>query len=658
MRFGKAFIISCVLSAIPLSVLAQTSLEDSLTAEVLSTKNTHDKIILMDQLAFHYEDEDPQKALEVAFQAYGLAELDEDIVFTTNLIGVEYLNLELYDSALYYFQSAYDLASEINDSTYIAKSLSNMGVVQFSIGNYEKGLSLMNEGAMIDQAIGNYEMAMESFMNLGGVHFQLKNYSNSKDYSLKAMEIAQFIGDKKTEADVCGTIGAVEFRLKNPEVGKEWFNRAILLHEEEGDLSGVQRDYYNLATIYKQEEKNKIAEVYYLKSLEYAEKSDSPSTKRDLYLGLARNNEEMGKDGMALDYYKKFMGWKDTVIERENTKVLIEMQEKFNSEQTEKENELLIQQNQIKDLENQKSRAQLNQSRVLVFASAIGLVLLVIIAVVLFNRNRLKQRANLELQQAHDIIQEKNEDITASIEYASKIQEALLPTKENTVLFKDSYFILEPKDIVSGDFLWYAEVGDKVVFAAADCTGHGVPGAFMSMIGNSFLHQIVKENNILQPSLILDGLRERVIVALSQQDGQDARKDGMDIALCVLDKSSGILEFAGANNPLYYVKDGEMIEIKGDKMPVGYMPERNGPFTNHKIQLSTGDALYIFSDGFADQFGGPKGKKFKYKQMRELMHEHYDKEMKVQKEIMLSAFHEWKGDMEQIDDVCVIGVRV
>jgi serine phosphatase RsbU (regulator of sigma subunit) len=584
--------------------------------------------------------------------------LDEDIVYHNQFDRCRIFEHRIYDSALYYFQSAYDLASEINDSTYIAKSLSNMGVVQFSIGNYEKGLSLMNEGAMIDQAIGNYEMAMESFMNLGGVHFQLKNYSNSKDYSLKAMEIAQFIGDKKTEADVCGTIGAVEFRLKNPEVGKEWFNRAILLHEEEGDLLGVQRDYYNLATIYKQEEKNKIAEVYYLKSLEYAEKSDSPSTKRDLYLGLARNNEEMGKDGMALDYYKKFMGWKDTVIERENTKVLIEMQEKFNSEQTEKENELLIQQNQIKDLENQKSRAQLNQSRVLVFASAIGLVLLVIIAVVLFNRNRLKQRANLELQQAHDIIQEKNEDITASIEYASKIQEALLPTKENTVLFKDSYFILEPKDIVSGDFLWYAEVGDKVVFAAADCTGHGVPGAFMSMIGNSFLHQIVKENNILQPSLILDGLRERVIVALSQQDGQDARKDGMDIALCVLDKSSGILEFAGANNPLYYVKDGEMIEIKGDKMPVGYMPERNGPFTNHKIQLSTGDALYIFSDGFADQFGGPKGKKFKYKQMRELMHEHYDKEMKVQKEIMLSAFHEWKGDMEQIDDVCVIGVRV
>jgi serine phosphatase RsbU (regulator of sigma subunit) len=658
MRLRNAIILSCVLSAFHISVVGQTSIEDSLSSAVLSAQNTHEKILLMNDLASYYESNQPKKALEVAYQANSIAVTDEDIVYTTNLLGYEYLNMEIYDSSLYYFQSAYDLASEIGDSTYIAKSLNNMGVVQFNIGNFEKGLSLMNEGAMIDQAIGNYEMAMESFMNLGGVHFQLKNYSNSKDYSLKALEIAQFIGDKKTEADVCGTIGAVEFRLKNPEVGKEWFNRAILLHEEEGDLLGVQRDYYNLATIYKQEEKNKIAEVYYLKSLEYAEKSDSPSTKRDLYLGLARNNEEMGKDGMALDYYKKFMGWKDTVIERENTKVLIEMQEKFNSEQTEKENELLIQQNQIKDLENQKSRAQLNQSRVLVFASAIGLVLLVIIAVVLFNRNRLKQRANLELQQAHDIIQEKNEDITASIEYASKIQEALLPTKENTVLFKDSYFILEPKDIVSGDFLWYAEVGDKVVFAAADCTGHGVPGAFMSMIGNSFLHQIVKENNILQPSLILDGLRERVIVALSQQDGQDARKDGMDIALCVLDKSSGILEFAGANNPLYYVKDGEMIEIKGDKMPVGYMPERNGPFTNHKIQLSTGDALYIFSDGFADQFGGPKGKKFKYKQMRELMHEHYDKEMKVQKEIMLSAFHEWKGDMEQIDDVCVIGVRV
>jgi len=215
-----------------------------------------------------------------------------------------------------------------------------------------------------------------------------------------------------------------------------------------------------------------------------------------------------------------------------------------------------------------------------------------------------------------------------------------------------------PKDIVSGDFLWYSKIGSKVIFAAADCTGHGVPGAFMSMIGNTFLHQIVNEEKVLQPSIILDQLKESVITAL-RQDGEDnARKDGMDMALCSLDIETRELQFAGANNPLYYTKDKEIIELKGDKQPVGYMPERSGPFTNHKIVLNEGDAIYIFSDGYPDQFGGPKGKKFKYKQLRDLFFANTQKPMLTQKEILVSAFYEWKGDLEQIDDVCVIGVRV
>ncbi|MCB9223687.1 MAG: SpoIIE family protein phosphatase [Crocinitomicaceae bacterium] len=658
MRNYWPLILLYVLNTSCLGVYAQDAVEDSLTSAVFNAKTKHEKIMKMGDLALYHNETNPQKALEIVEQACNLAEIEHDRMFVINLKGVVFYEIEQYDSALFYFQEVNNIATESGDSLYISKSLNNIAAIQMISGNYQEGLAMMNQAAIIDLKKGDLKEAMVSFGNLGAIHFQLRNYNNSKDFCLQSIDLARKIGEKDHEADVCGTLGGVEFRLGNQEAGKEWYSRAMELHAETGNLQGVQRDYFNLATIYRQEGKNKIAEVYYLKSLEFAERIDSPNSMKELYYGLASNNEEMGKEGMALSYYKVYMDWNDSVINRENAQVIIEMQEKFSSQQTKKENELLIQDNKIKDLENQKNKAKLGQSRIMVFGSAIGLAMLIIIALVLFNRNRIKQRANRELQQAHDIIREKNDDITSSIEYASKIQEALLPTKENVGLFKDSFFILMPKDIVSGDFLWYSQLGDKVVFAAADCTGHGVPGAFMSMIGNSFLHQIIVEKKMFQPSMILDQLREMIIVALNQQKGENARKDGMDIAICVLDKKTGELEYAGANNPLYYVTGGEIFEIKADKQPVGYMPERNEPFTNHRIKLMEGDALYIFSDGFADQFGGPKGKKFKYKQMRDLLHNNFDKPMMFQKELMLKVFQEWKGDLEQIDDVCMIGVRV
>ena len=195
-------------------------------------------------------------------------------------------------------------------------------------------------------------------------------------------------------------------------------------------------------------------------------------------------------------------------------------------------------------------KAKLGQSSIIIFSSVFGLLLVVGFAAVLYNRNVIKQKTNLELQKANEIIQEKNNDITASMEYASKIQEALLPTQENKELFTDSFFILMPKDIVSGDFLWYSQSDEKVVFSAADCTGHGVPGAFMSMIGNTFLHQIVNESKVHQPSIILDHLREKVITALHQQGEEKARKDGMDMALCTLNTDTLEFEYDGANNTL------------------------------------------------------------------------------------------------------------
>ena len=206
--------------------------------------------------------------------------------------------------------------------------------------------------------------------------------------------------------------------------------------------------------------------------------------------------------------------------------------------------------------------------------------------------------------------------------------------------------------------MWYAEVEDKKIIAVVDCTGHGVPGAFMSMIGNTFLHQIVNEREITYPSEILTELRRNVIRALNQKGDGVNRKDGMDMAICTYNSKTGILEFAGANNPLFVIVGGQTHEIKGDKQPVGYFEGLEKPFTNHSLEVTKGDCVYLFSDGYADQFGGPKGKKYKYKPLKDLIFANYQKPMSAQKSILINSFDDWKGPLEQVDDVCVVGFRI
>jgi len=258
---------------------------------------------------------------------------------------------------------------------------------------------------------------------------------------------------------------------------------------------------------------------------------------------------------------------------------------------------------------------------------------------------------------AEDIIKEKNKDITDSIKYAKRIQEAILPPDKLVQQYLPESFILyKPKDIVSGDFYWIEKAGDKILFAAVDCTGHGVPGAFVSIVGHNGLSRAINEFKITQPSLILDKLNEIVGETFRQEDNKEV-KDGMDIALCSIDFKNQTLEYAGAMNSLYIISNNELKEINADKQPIGAFDNRKN-FTNHSIKLKSGDHIYIFSDGYSDQFGGPKGKKFLYKRFQELLLSIHAKPMKEQKEILDKTIMDWKGNYEQLDDILVIGVKI
>ncbi len=271
----------------------------------------------------------------------------------------------------------------------------------------------------------------------------------------------------------------------------------------------------------------------------------------------------------------------------------------------------------------------------------------------------MKDQHNKNTEDLNQIYLKQKKELTESLKYASYIQKALLP--KNPVLkrnFPDHFLLFEPRDIVSGDFYWLLRRKDLLYFAIGDCTGHGVPGAFLSILGISFLNQIVDRNEKINPAEVLNYLREYIMKALQQTGDEHEQKDGIDMSLCVIDYMENQLQFAGAFNPLYIIKNtNRLIEVPGDKMPIGIAAETEIAFRNHLIDLSAGDLIYMFSDGFVDQFGGPEGKKYKYRPFRNLLLTICKLPMADQKAALIASLNEWKGDLPQLDDITVFGSR-
>ncbi len=317
--------------------------------------------------------------------------------------------------------------------------------------------------------------------------------------------------------------------------------------------------------------------------------------------------------------------------------------------------------NQVNELFTKDSTIEEQKS--IIWLSAIFLIIVSVLGGLAYRSYRLKNKANAiiiaqkdEIEEQHEILEEQHKEITDSINYAKRIQDAILPPlKLVKGYMPDSFILYKPKDIVAGDFYWMEGINNLIIFAAADCTGHGVPGAMVSVVCHNAMNRSVKEFMLVKPNEILDKTREIVMETFEKSD-EDVN-DGMDIALCSINTESKKLNFSGANNGLYLVRNNEVTQLKPDKQPIGNYKDAK-PFTNHELNLEKGDVIYAFSDGYPDQFGGPKGKKFMYKPFRNLLLEIHQQPMDEQHNILLKAFEDWRGDLEQIDDVCVIGVRI
>jgi serine phosphatase RsbU (regulator of sigma subunit)/Tfp pilus assembly protein PilF len=647
-----------VFSAIPSALHAQSSLKDSLESEVYTTTNRHKKIMLMGDLWDEYLVSDEDKALDLAYKIIAISQSVEDEMYGYNLVGLSFRAKEESDSALYNFQIAFEMAQEHGDTAFMAKSANNIGSVYFDIGDFDEGLNFLKKSAEYAVASNDMEQATTTYTNLGGIYILLQDLDNATKYTTVGLELALKSGVKRDEASAYVNLGAIAFKRADYEAGKKWYFDAIRTYEVIHDYDGVSKSYKNLAFSFRTEGKNKIAEIYYLKSLEYADSVGSAMMYKSIYSGLAHNNEDMRKYSIALNYYKLYMDWSDSVAIQQNAEKIVEMQEKFNSEQTTKENEILVQQNKIKDLANKENKAKLAQSRTIIISSILGLLLVIGLAFVLYNRNRIKQKANRALQKQRDEIAEQKKEITDSITYAKRIQNSFLPPEKHfDPHFSEMFLFYEPKDIVAGDFYILEEVGDNIFFSVADCTGHGVPGAMVSIVCANAIRKVIHELDIYDPGEILNHTRDIVIQQFARK-GHEVN-DGMDISFCRLNKKSMELSWAGANNALILIRNGskEIEEVRPDKQPIGGYVTTN-PFTTHKLKLNNGDTIYMSSDGYPDQFGGPKGKKYKYKRFKELLLKNSQESLDKQKQLLSSEFWNWKEGIEQIDDVCVMGVKI
>ncbi len=311
---------------------------------------------------------------------------------------------------------------------------------------------------------------------------------------------------------------------------------------------------------------------------------------------------------------------------------------------------------------NELNSTKIKQQYYVIFGFVLIVIAIVFILFLIIKQYKKNKKTNIALTKKNTIILNQKQEITDSINYAKNLQTAILPSNDKINKYlPDSFILYKPRDIVSGDFYWIHKKENKIIFAAADCTGHGVPGAFMSVIGSLLLDYTIEDLQNFNAADILNNLKSKLVKTLNPEDNKPKVQDGMDMALIVFTETNNgiIIDYSGAYNSLYLIRNGILTEYKATKMPVGlYQIGIEKEFENNNIELQKNDVLYVFSDGYADQFGGPKGKKFKSKNLKQLLVDIHKKEMNEQKQILDNKFEKWRGNNEQIDDVILVGIKI
>lgn len=622
-----------------------------------------------------------------------------------SLKGTLFFSQGNYKNALNSFSEALEVGKSQGDTAKIVASEMNVGSIFYVLNNYDKALQHYLETAKIMEAnsderidglYGNIGMVYNDLNDLEKAEFYLKRsltltekyskdvkdqikslnvlgmvyqkrglYKKSEETFLKALKFSDKVAKyNRDRADIHSNLAELYKETNNLDQQKHHILKSINLYIKTNNYSDVIYSKKALADYYYDKGKIKEATVEIREALSLFDTTDvNISLEQGLYSSYARIMYAQKQYKDAYDKLEMGYNLSDTLFDLMKVEQAAQLETKYFYQQKMKLDSIQRAEERKKEAlrikkEKAESETALAQQKLYSLLGVGGSFSLLIIAFILLKAYRNKNKSNVLISAQKKQIEIKQNEILDSIQYAKRIQTAILPS-ENLVktYLKNSFILYKPKDVVAGDFYWMEDIGDKILFAAADCTGHGVPGAMVSVVCNNGLNRSVREYGLRDPDQILNKTRE--IIVEEFEKSEEEVKDGMDISMCSLSLSSYSLSWAGANNPLWIIrKDSSQIEeIKADKQPIGKY-ENAKPYTQHKIQLQKGDSIYIFTDGFQDQFGGEKNKKFKSGNFKKLLLTIQGKPMEEQKKIINKAFEDWKRNFEQVDDVCVIGVRV
>jgi serine phosphatase RsbU (regulator of sigma subunit) len=659
---------------------------DSIRVAINGMPNDTNKVNTMVKTIWSIRNSDPDFAAALGVEAIELAtklKFDAGRLEALSFTGVCFRNMGDYPKAFeYYFlqmEEAHRLGKKENEC-YAHINIANLYNHQ---KKPDEAIGMLMEALKLNEGSGNIGQEAYIRLNLGRAFIMKSDYPNASMHLKEAFNLRTKDGDKEGSGVVRKYLGDIAFAQGNYDEAYNEYTNALAVVSTNSDKDFHSDVLNKIALIFLRNGEYEKASKHALNSLEIARSANVKPRIRDACGTLGRVYGKLGNFKEAWEYQGLYIAYYDSLSNDDVNNRIADF--KFELEKKQKEKETALEQERHR-LEKAAKDAELENEQNIKYGLVGGLVIFVLLLVQVLRTNRASRRKNKlltqqkseiekqnaliqqqkteverqrnEAEEQKKIVEEKQKEILDSIAYAKRIQAAILPTEKYfRSLLPESFVLYLPKDIVAGDFYWMEQVGEIVLFAAADCTGHGVPGAMVSVVCNNALNRSVREYKLTEPGRILDKTRQIVIQEFEKSE--TGMRDGMDISLCALNVKTGELQWAGANNPLWLVRDGsdKLEEVKGDKQPIGrYSTE--SPFQNHSIQLQKGDTIYINTDGFQDQFGGRGGKKFKSKRLKDVIVQTRSGDMPAQSTLLKNEFEAWRGDLEQVDDVCVIGVRL
>jgi serine phosphatase RsbU (regulator of sigma subunit) len=644
----RLMIIACLVCGF---AMAQEKEQAALYKEILNCSDSTLKLKLYEKLSHnYYHDSHFERALH--FNKKGL-ELARNMRDTSAMIIFHKLLVESYSvlgAPALKFQSGFEglkLSEEKKDRVNMCVFYRILGEAYWSEGDNKKSIDYYSKALSIALSRKDTLEIAGIYNNLGLSFRSLGDYDEANNYYFKSIELGQLKKDDNILTKTFNNLGFIRY-IKGDLLGAmEYYNLSLKYAEAGKDKFQTGLVLGNIGSMHMALKKYKEAEECLNRSLEIALEIKDLEGEKECYFNLTNLFDSIKDHKKALNYYRKFFVV-TTQIAAENKEKDLKREEAKHDFENEIKN---IQKDQA--LKDALAESEKEKSRHILLSIAIGFFIVLVLLVIIYNRFKLSQAQKVVIENQKKLVDEKQKEILDSIHYAKRIQTALLAHKDFVdANLPQNFIYFRPKDIVSGDFYWATKHRDVFYLAVCDSTGHGVPGAFMSLLNIGFLSEAINEKDIQEPASVFDHVRERLIKGISKE----GQKDGFDGILACFNEKLDKVIYVGAHNAPILIRNKILVELTSNKMPVG-IGEKSESFVQGEFNVQKGDILYLYTDGYADQFGGPKGKKFKYSELNKLLLSVSDLPMTEQKERIEKEFTSWKGDLEQVDDVLIVGIK-